>query len=166
MYLNKSDIIRIKDFFESKEISDAFIELYKFEESKVSDIEYEIRDNLIGAKRSGERLRFYINKGKDGEWYFKVKNKERYKFNIGELSIYKKQIEYVNDYFKNNPGLIRLKKADDGEFSVERSVNAKTSVNAVVIKNLKLKEKNKVIEELNFLSEKGVQTVDIRIYSK
>ena len=40
MYLNKSDIIRIKDFFESKEISDAFIELYKFEESKVSDIEY------------------------------------------------------------------------------------------------------------------------------
>ena len=138
MYLTKKDIIIIKDFFEDREISDAFIELFKFVESSVCDIEYEIRDNLIGVKREGEKLRFYVSKSQNGDWYFSVKNKKREKFNIDNILHYKNQIEYANEYFANNPNLVRLKNTNDSTFEVERAINPKTGVNSIIIKNLNL----------------------------
>lgn len=168
MYINKKDVIAIKDFIEDKDISDGFIELYKYEETKFSDIEYEIRDNLIGVKLAGERLRFYVNKGKDDKWYFKAADQFRHEFKISELSIYKKEIDKANTYFSKNQQRVKLKEReiDDGEFSVERSINAKTGTSTVSIKNLNINETDKVLDELKTLADKGVKTIDIRIYSK
>ena len=168
MYISKKDIIAIKDFIEDKDISDGFIELYKYEEMNFSDIEYEIRDNLIGVKLSGERLRFYVNKGKDGKWYFKAADQFRHEFKLSELSVYKKEIDKANTYFSKNQQRIKLKEkeVDDGEFIVERSVNIKTGTSTVSIKNLNINETEKVLKELKTLADKGIKTVDIRIYSK
>jgi len=168
MYLTKKDIIEIKDFIEDKEVSDGFIELYKYAESDIQEIEYEIRDNLIGAKKPGERLRFYVNKGKDGNWYFKAADQFRHEFKISELDTYKEEIDKANNYFSNNQQRIKLKEkeVDNGEFSIERSVNVKTGTLTVSIKNLNINETEKVIEELKTLKDKGIKKVDIRIYSK
>lgn len=168
MYLNKNNIIEIKDFIEDKDISDGFIELYKYQESKVTDTEYEIRDNLIGVKCAGERLRFYVNKAKDGKWYFKAMNEIRHEFNLSQISLYKKEIDKANLFFSKNQTKVKIKErqADNGEFSIDRTVNIKTGTTTVSIKNLNLVETDKVVEELKVLADKGIKAVDIRIYSK
>lgn len=167
MYLNKNDIIKIKDFIEDKEVSDGFIELYKFEEGIVTDITYEIRGNLIGVKCEGERLRFYLAKAKDGRWYFNVKEQVNHElFNVGNLDNYKIEIEKANKFFLDNSKRVKLKEPDSGEFNIERSVNAKTGTHSVIIKNLAIDNTELVIEELKALKQKGVSTIDINIYSK
>lgn len=167
MYLNKNDIIKIKDFIEDKEVSDGFIELYKFEENLVPDITYELRGNLIGVKCEGERLRFYLAKARDGKWYFNAKEQVNHElFNVSNIDGYKAIIEKTNKFFVENSKRVKLKEPDSGEFYIERSINPRTGTHSVIVKNLNIDDIDMVVEEIKTLKQKGVSTIDVNIYSK
>lgn len=157
----------IKDFIKDESIFRGFMELYIYCKQSVPEIVCDIRDNLIGVKIDGERLRFYLNKLLNGKWYIKIKEEaKREIFNVKKLDYYKKAIDKTNKTFEKNPTKFKLKTSSTKtDFHSEHIITSSGKIK-ICLHNLKIKEIDNLLNEIDFLKRKKIKIVNITITQK
>lgn len=155
----------IKDFIQDETVFTGFIELFNYCKQSVPEIVCDIRDNLIGVKVDGERLRFYFNKLVNGKWYIKIKEEKQELFNIEKLTIYKQSIDKTNEIFKKNPLKNKLKTPSTNAFHSEHIITNNGKI-YIRIHNLEVNDIDKILKEIEFLKDEGIKKINITISQK
>jgi|GEM_PF-4296805 len=136
MQLSNKDKATIIVFFNNnKELAQCFKKLYNRQKTEIPDLVFESRQNIIGFKRPNEKLRAYITKTNNNDFYINVTFGSKMIFDPTKYDYYVVQLNFTNDYIKNNPDSIRL-----NQKALPKKATPKKVKNENAIKILKTKE--------------------------
>ena len=157
----------IKDFIQDETVFKGFIELFNYCKQSVPEIVCDIRDNLIGVKVDGERLRFYFNKLVNNKWYIKIKEEEKREiFNIKRVDYYKKAIDKTNKIFEKHPIKNKLKNSSTKTTFHSEHIITNSGKIKITLHNLEIKDVDKILKEIEFLKNEKIKTVNLTIIQK
>lgn len=156
----------IKEFIKDENVFNGFIELFYYCRQTVPETVCDIRDNLIGVKIEGERLRFYFNKLNNGKWYISIKDVKKEQFDYNKLDLYKKSIDKVNKNFEKYPNKNKLKNPQS--INTFRSEHIITNNGKLQIKlfNLDIKDVDNILKEIEYLKGENIKKVNLTIMEK
>jgi len=156
----------IKNFIKDDVVAKGFLELYSYCKKSVPKSICDIRDNLIGVKVDGERLRFYFNKLTNDKWYIKIKDDVRELFDISNLDVYKKAIDSLNKKLQKNPTKNKLKSEAKPNSYLSEHVIMRNGKLQIKLYNWEIKDLDKLLKEIDYLKCEGIKKVNLDITQK
>ncbi len=154
MTLSTEDKKIINNFFNNKSLSNTFIKLYDYQVSICDDVEFVLRDKIIGFGRPGEHLRCYCSNTPSG-FIIKIKIfEEPVFFEKEKLDDYKLKITVNNLSFTLNPEKYTLLKNEPAPKTKKKSRKSQEKKDPVLAK---LKNRNRAkkftLTEFNDLAD-------------
>lgn len=153
MELTKEDISVIRDFCKNEKLANGFIELYNYEKYFFNDLEFDHREELIGFRRSSEKLRMYLVRSQktEGLIYIKFKTMDTpaiyVRFNPVYMEQYKQMLLEVNRRFEE--GIWRYTKQAQAKLKAKEE--AKKSKKSEKLSMVALKQHQMAAEEISQL---------------
>ena len=153
MKLSAENIQEIRDFFNNKELSELFIELFNYQAVLCEDIEFVNRNSIIGFGRENEHLRCYVGKS-SSNFFLKIKTcNESVEFRKKDFEEYKVRLLANNVLFSLSPEKYTLmEKAPKVAKKKSRKSQEKTNKVLAKLKN-RNKAKKFTLEEFNDLAD-------------